>query len=189
MLPGSGRSDVGSAPAVQGQRLVMRDNVHLFDPGAEHHEVLATEGTSATSPGNPFFPPSASCWPYAPRGCMDHCFTAISPPEDGPCFLKCLCHCMASSGKQQGSAVKLCSQVRTPDHVTAGAWARPCVLSWVYKRRSTRHRHRVRARDPRGPFRHVAARADGQGAGPQNRHPAGGCAGHAPRSVLAHGVA
>lgn len=62
-LPGSGRSGVGSAPAVQGQRLVMRDNVHLFDPGAEHHEVLATEGTGATSPGNPFFPLSASCWP------------------------------------------------------------------------------------------------------------------------------
>ena len=53
LLPSAGGSGTRSAPALQGRRLVMRDNVHLFDPGAEHHEVLATEGTGATSPGNP----------------------------------------------------------------------------------------------------------------------------------------
>ena len=42
-----------SQPGLQGHRLVMRDNIHLFDPGAEHHEVLATEGSAATSPGKP----------------------------------------------------------------------------------------------------------------------------------------
>jgi hypothetical protein len=36
---------------LQGRRLVMRDNVHLFDPSSEQHEVLATEGTASTSPG------------------------------------------------------------------------------------------------------------------------------------------
>ena len=45
-----------SQPGLQGHRLVMRDNVHLFDPGAEHHEVLATEGTATTSPGKPHLP-------------------------------------------------------------------------------------------------------------------------------------
>ena len=51
-LPGSAQSATSSASALQGRRLVMRDNVHLFDPGAEHHEVLATEGTAATSQGD-----------------------------------------------------------------------------------------------------------------------------------------
>lgn len=41
---------VGSA-ALQGPRLVMRDTVHLFNPGARHHHVLATEGTASSSPG------------------------------------------------------------------------------------------------------------------------------------------
>ena len=59
-MPGAERGTTNSAPTLQGRRLVMRDNVHLFDPGAEHHEVLATEGTGATSPGNPSLPVSAS---------------------------------------------------------------------------------------------------------------------------------
>ncbi|CAK0785443.1 hypothetical protein CVIRNUC_008652 [Coccomyxa viridis] len=50
-MPGAAASR--SQPRLQGHRLVMRDNVHLFDPGAEHHEVLATEGTATTSPGAP----------------------------------------------------------------------------------------------------------------------------------------
>ena len=41
---------VGSA-ALQGRRLVMRDTVHLFNPSARHHHVLATEGTASSSPG------------------------------------------------------------------------------------------------------------------------------------------
>ena len=41
----------GGNTALQGPRLVMRDTVHLFDPGARHHHVLATEGTSTTSQG------------------------------------------------------------------------------------------------------------------------------------------
>ena len=59
-MPGAESRGAISAPALQGRRLVMRDNVHLFDPGAEHHEVLATEGTGATSAGKPFAPPYAS---------------------------------------------------------------------------------------------------------------------------------
>ena len=53
-MPGAAafRSQLG----LQGHRLVMRDNVHLFDPGAEHHEMLATEGTATTSPGKPTLP-------------------------------------------------------------------------------------------------------------------------------------
>ena len=47
-----------SQPGLQGHRLVMRDNVHLFDPGAEHHEVLATEGTATTSRSNSTMVPS-----------------------------------------------------------------------------------------------------------------------------------
>ena len=53
-MPGAAASR--SQPRLQGHRLVMRDNVHLFDPGAEHHEVLATEGTATTSPGKPPLP-------------------------------------------------------------------------------------------------------------------------------------
>ncbi len=40
-----------NSTALQGPRLVMRDAVHLFDPGARHHHVLATEGTATSSPG------------------------------------------------------------------------------------------------------------------------------------------
>ena len=39
--PASGRED----------RLVYRDGVHLFDPLAQHHQVLAEEGRSASSAG------------------------------------------------------------------------------------------------------------------------------------------
>ena len=56
-MPGTAGSAASrSQPGLQGHRLVMRDNVHLFDPGAEHHEVLATEGTATTSPGKPHLP-------------------------------------------------------------------------------------------------------------------------------------
>ena len=65
-MPGAESRGAISAPALQGRRLVMRDNVHLFDPGAEHHEVLATEGTGATSAGKPSAPPYAS-------PCVQHC--------------------------------------------------------------------------------------------------------------------
>ena len=51
-MPDSADSANSGAPGMQGRRLVMRDNVHLFDPGSEQHEVLATEGTASTSPGN-----------------------------------------------------------------------------------------------------------------------------------------
>ena len=51
-MPNSAGSANSGAPGLQGRRLVMRDNVHLFDPGSEQHEVLATEGTASTSPGN-----------------------------------------------------------------------------------------------------------------------------------------
>ena len=40
----------GARPAAA-PRLVLRDGVHLFSPRAPHHEVLATEGASSTSPG------------------------------------------------------------------------------------------------------------------------------------------
>lgn len=50
-MPNSAGSANSGAPGLQGRRLVMRDNVHLFDPGSEQHEVLATEGTASTSPG------------------------------------------------------------------------------------------------------------------------------------------
>ncbi|CAL8471570.1 g11112 [Coccomyxa elongata] len=50
--PLSGAAGGGNA-ALQGPRLVMRDTVHLFDPGARHHHVLATEGTATTSPEAP----------------------------------------------------------------------------------------------------------------------------------------
>ena len=53
-MPGAAASRL--QPGLQGHRLVMRDNVHLFDPGAEHHEVLATEGTATTLPGKPHLP-------------------------------------------------------------------------------------------------------------------------------------
>lgn len=33
------------------QRLVMRDGVHLFDPLAAHHRILAREGADSASPG------------------------------------------------------------------------------------------------------------------------------------------
>ncbi len=59
-MPGAESRSASSAPALQGRRLVMRDNIHLFDPGAEHHEVLATEGTGATSPGPPLLASSCS---------------------------------------------------------------------------------------------------------------------------------
>ncbi len=48
--PLSGAAGSGNT-ALQGPRLVMRDTVHLFDPGARHHHVLATEGTATASPG------------------------------------------------------------------------------------------------------------------------------------------
>ena len=57
--------------ALQGRRLVMRDNVHLFDPGAEHHEVLASEGTAATSPGKPLF--------FSSRAVADSAFLQAYP--------------------------------------------------------------------------------------------------------------
>lgn len=41
----------GARSGLAGPRLVMRDAVHLFCPGARHHHVLATEGTAAMSPG------------------------------------------------------------------------------------------------------------------------------------------
>ena len=50
-LPDYAGSANSGALGLQGRRLVMRDNVHLFDPGSEQHEVLATEGTASTSPG------------------------------------------------------------------------------------------------------------------------------------------
>ena len=50
-MPNSVGSANSGAQGLQGRRLVMRDNVHLFDPGSEQHEVLATEGTASTSPG------------------------------------------------------------------------------------------------------------------------------------------
>jgi len=34
-----------------GPRLVMRDGVHLFDPTAAHHKVLAQRGVATTAPG------------------------------------------------------------------------------------------------------------------------------------------
>ena len=34
-----------------GPRLVMMDGVHLFDPLAPHHRVLAQHGVATTSPG------------------------------------------------------------------------------------------------------------------------------------------
>lgn len=36
-----------------GPRLVMRDGVHLFDPTAHHHKVLAQRGVATTAPGQP----------------------------------------------------------------------------------------------------------------------------------------
>lgn len=60
VLPESTQGATSRTPALQGRRLVMRDNVHLFDPGAEHHEVLATEGTAATSQGDSTLTFSAS---------------------------------------------------------------------------------------------------------------------------------
>ena len=35
-----------------GTRLVMRDGVHLFDPTAPHHKVLAQQGVASTAPGS-----------------------------------------------------------------------------------------------------------------------------------------
>lgn len=46
----------GSGGRLDGHRLIMRDAVHLFSPGARHHHVLATEGTASASHG-------ASCGP------------------------------------------------------------------------------------------------------------------------------
>jgi hypothetical protein len=43
----------GSCGRLHGPRLVMRDAVHLFSPGARHHHVLAREGTASPSPGAP----------------------------------------------------------------------------------------------------------------------------------------
>ena len=34
-----------------GPRLVMRDGVHLFDPTASHHQVLAHRGAATNAPG------------------------------------------------------------------------------------------------------------------------------------------
>ncbi len=41
----------GARPGLEGPRLVMRDALHLFSPGARHHDVLATEGTASSSSG------------------------------------------------------------------------------------------------------------------------------------------
>ena len=38
-------------PVPPSQRLVLGDGVHLFDPLAPHHEVLAREGTASRSKG------------------------------------------------------------------------------------------------------------------------------------------
>ncbi len=85
-MPGAESRGAISAPALQGRRLVMRDNVHLFDPGAEHHEVLATEGTGATSAGKPSAPPYAS-------PCVQHCLltqrTADSMPPSCTMSVPC----------------------------------------------------------------------------------------------------
>ncbi len=47
---GAAAAPPGAAP---GARLVLRDGVHLFSPGAGHHGVLAREGAAARSPGAP----------------------------------------------------------------------------------------------------------------------------------------
>ncbi len=45
------RLDPLRPPVPPGRRLVMGDGVHLFDPLAPHHEVLAREGTASRSKG------------------------------------------------------------------------------------------------------------------------------------------
>ncbi len=49
--PIGARSGNRGAEGLEGPRLVMRDAVHLFSPGARHHHILATEGTGSHSPG------------------------------------------------------------------------------------------------------------------------------------------
>lgn len=44
--------DVRGANA-RSRRLVIKDGVHLFDPQAPHHSVLAREGIDSTSEGKP----------------------------------------------------------------------------------------------------------------------------------------
>eukprot|EP00884_Botryococcus_braunii_P003264 jgi/Botrbrau1/12939/Bobra.154_2s0001.1 len=49
-------SEVGGEQAVLrdlGERVVLRDGVHLFQPRAPHHSLLAREGASSHSPGAP----------------------------------------------------------------------------------------------------------------------------------------
>ena len=38
-------------PELKGQRLQLRDGVHLFQPNAPHHSILARLGTGSTAPG------------------------------------------------------------------------------------------------------------------------------------------
>ena len=40
----------GEAPRA-GEPLVLHDGMHLLDPLAEHHRILAMEGTGSRSPG------------------------------------------------------------------------------------------------------------------------------------------
>ncbi len=40
-----------AAAELDESRLVLADAVHLFDPTAKHHEVLAREGKDAVGPG------------------------------------------------------------------------------------------------------------------------------------------
>ena len=44
-------TDRQSSHQQAGPRLVMRDGVHLFDPLATHHRVLAQHGVATTAPG------------------------------------------------------------------------------------------------------------------------------------------
>ena len=44
-------TDRQSSHQQAGPRLVMRDGVHLFDPLANHHHVLAQHGAATTAPG------------------------------------------------------------------------------------------------------------------------------------------
>ncbi|KAL6771089.1 hypothetical protein ACKKBF_B33870 [Auxenochlorella protothecoides x Auxenochlorella symbiontica] len=48
-----GEGAAGGAGARGERRLVLRDGMHLFVPGAEHHAVLARCGRDATGPGTP----------------------------------------------------------------------------------------------------------------------------------------
>lgn len=141
---GSPSGRPAGAVAPEGQRLVLRDGVHLFCPAAAHHGVLAREGTAACSEGAPaldvVFVHGLRGGPFATwrrersgqRGALGHlaCWPSVWLQKDLPAARLLSMQYAAPASGWEGESLPLWGTVgQLLDRLTAaGVGARPVVF-------------------------------------------------------------